>query len=91
MIALEATLEEFEYLQTAEAAKPMGLESEEIWVERNTGRNKYSINKEILGVDTDSELMKIIAQNQRETIISEINRQRNECLSTIGRLISVQE
>lgn len=91
MIALEGTLEEFEYLLTAELAKPMGSESEEIFVERNTGRNKYQVNKEVLGVETDSELMKVIAQGQRETIISEINRQRNECLSTIGRLISVQD
>jgi hypothetical protein len=91
MIALEATLEEFEYLRTAETAQPMGSETEELWVERNTGRNKYNINKEVLGVETESGLMKAIAQNQKETIISEINRQRNECLSTVGRLISVQE
>ena len=69
----------------------MGSETEEVWVERNTGRNKYLVNKEVLGVETKSELMRAIALDQKETIISEINRQRNECLSTVGRLISVQE
>lgn len=63
MIALEATLEEFEYLLAAETANPIGGESEKIFVERNTDRNKYCINKEILGIQTQSELLKAISQN----------------------------
>lgn len=74
MISLEGTLEEFQYLLTAETAKPMGSETEEVFIDRNTSRNKYLVNKEILGVQTQSKLMKAIAQDQKETITSEINR-----------------
>jgi hypothetical protein len=50
MIALDGTLEEFQYLLTAETAKPLGSETEEIFIDRNSSRNKYMVNKEILGV-----------------------------------------
>jgi hypothetical protein len=69
----------------------MGSEAEEIFIDRNSSRNKYLVNKEILGVNSQSKLMKAIAQDQKETLTTEINRQRNECLGIIGRLINIQD
>jgi hypothetical protein len=61
LVSVDGILGEFEYLLKADTAQPLD-EVEEIQSDRNTARNAYMINRWILGLETESPLMKALAQ-----------------------------